>query len=86
MISHIECQNRLLTHLIFSIQESDVDDDDLGTTSQHKKVLGNLKDTDPTFYKFLLENDKDLLNFEDSDPDSGDDAEKVHKPPELLQV
>jgi nucleolar complex protein 2 len=63
-----------------------VDDNDLGTTSQHKKVLNNLKDTDPTFYKFLLENDKELLNFEDSDPDSGDDAEKVHKPPELLQV
>jgi nucleolar complex protein 2 len=44
--------------------------------------------SDPSFYKYLEENDKELLNFNDSDSD--DDSEgsedKVHKPPDELEV
>ncbi|XP_065332091.1 nucleolar complex protein 2 [Cloeon dipterum] len=60
---------------------------DIGTSKQHKDALNRLKDTDPGFYKFLLENDKDLLNFDasDSDSEAGDDGDKFHKPPETLQ-
>jgi len=39
---------------------------------QHKQALSNLEDSDPTFYKFLLENDKELLNFEDSEVEDGE--------------
>ncbi|XP_059473925.1 nucleolar complex protein 2 homolog [Neocloeon triangulifer] len=60
-------------------------EEDVGTTKQHKQALNRLKDTDPSFYKYLLQNDKELLNFEASDDDSDvDEDEKVHKPPETL--
>lgn len=56
--------------------------------TDHKKQLDNLKVTDPEFYKYLKENDGDLLNFDDSDLDSEDDEkrEKVHVAPEKLEV
>ncbi|XP_046667721.1 nucleolar complex protein 2 homolog [Homalodisca vitripennis] len=65
------------------------DEEDLFDDKQHKKSLANLKKTDPEFYQFLEENDKKLLQFDVSDSESGseiDDNEKVHKPPEQLEV
>ena len=54
--------------------ESIVPTDDTDTSSKpkskpksHKQALFNLSEDDPEFYKFLLENDKDLLEFNEGD-------------------
>ena len=52
--------------------------------------MASLKDKDPEFFKFLKENDQELLQFnesssEDEDDDLGEDR-KVHKPPKSLEV
>uniref|UniRef100_A0A1B6LVX7 Uncharacterized protein n=1 Tax=Graphocephala atropunctata TaxID=36148 RepID=A0A1B6LVX7_9HEMI len=62
---------------------------DLFDDKQHKKSLANLKETDPEFYNFLKENDKKLLQFDVSDSESEskiDDDDKIHKPPDQLEV
>lgn len=45
-------------------------DDDEGR--EHLLELSNLAEKDPEFYKYLQENDKDLLDF---DPDAAEDVE-----------
>ena len=58
-----------------------------GEASQQKKYLAGLKDNDPEFFNFLKENDKELLDFDESSTeDEDDDEEKVHRPPTALQV
>ena len=60
-----------------------------GQSTQQKNYLAGLKNKDPEFYKFLKENDEELLNFDESsseeDGDEGED-EKVHQPPTSLEV
>ena len=59
-----------------------------------KKYIHSLKDKEPEFYKFLKQEDAELLNFDESDSDDDekeggedDDEEgKVHKLPEQLEV
>lgn len=61
---------------------------------EHKKSLMKLKETDPEFYSYLKENDKNLLDFNLSDTDNDNesvadsDNESVlhHKPNDKLEV
>jgi len=56
-------------------------------SSKHKQVLDKMKDTDPEFYKYLEENDRDLLDFDVSDSsDEDEDKDKLHQPPSKLEV
>lgn len=63
---------------------------------EHKKSLMKLKETDPEFYSYLKENDKNLLDFNLSDTDNDSDNESIaindneselhHKPNDKLEV
>jgi len=63
-------------------------------SSKHKMSLDKLQKSDPDFYEFLKNEDKELLNFEESESDSSDDdadtgkpdGPRVHKLPQKLEV
>ncbi|XP_033326388.2 nucleolar complex protein 2 [Megalopta genalis] len=71
------------------INDEGSSDDDVDP-AQHKKSLMRLKKTDPEFYTYLKENDKNLLEFNVSDDDNDDDddkdTEKIHIPNTDLEV
>jgi nucleolar complex protein 2 len=58
--------------------DSDDDEDvDVGTLSMHKDDLEELKTSDPTFYKYLQENDAGLLDVgDDADADADADGDE----------
>ena len=68
-------------------EEDDSDEDsenEQEAAKKHKQTLEKLKASDPDFYKFLSENDRELLEFDTSD--SEDEAGgAVHKPPSTLE-
>ena len=41
--------------------------------SKHKSTLLKLEEKDPEFFKFLKENDEELLEFDESDDEDDDD-------------
>ncbi|CAG9536510.1 unnamed protein product [Cercopithifilaria johnstoni] len=54
-------------------EESMFNDTEDLTLSSHKKQLIELADSDPKFYKFLKEQESDLLQFDESDSDVEED-------------
>ncbi|KAG7212851.1 hypothetical protein KM043_002205 [Ampulex compressa] len=71
-------------------EDIDSDEGDMDP-KEHKKSLMKLKETDPEFYSFLKQNDKDLLKFDMSDDDddnelSDDEFEAKHVPNDKLEV
>jgi len=55
--------------------------------SQQKRYLASLQEKDPEFFKFLKENDQELLEFDESSSEEEEDEEgPLHKPPKSLEV
>ncbi|XP_069774480.1 nucleolar complex protein 2 homolog isoform X2 [Narcine bancroftii] len=53
-----------------------------GEVKEHKEQLLRLEEKDPEFFKFLVEHDQKLLNFDDS----SDEENPLHVLPEKLEV
>ena len=68
--------------------ESGDESDDDTAVKKHKKTLNKLKNTDPEFYQFLSENDRELLEFGSSDSEDDERGGQVHElpKPEELEV
>lgn len=68
--------------------EEDDQEEDQEADKKHKKSLKKLKEKDPQFYEFLEGHEKELLDFEAEDDDSGEEDEesgpKVKVTDELL--
>lgn len=59
------------------LPQDDIDglDDQLGAGARHEEELRKIKEADPQFYKFLVENDRALLDFRAPDEEGeGDEA------------
>lgn len=69
-------------------EDSDSSESNLNPVG-HKISLMKLKDTDPEFFKYLKENDKNLLDFnlsDNEDDSSVKDFDNRHIPNEELEV
>lgn len=51
------------------------EESDPAALERHKQELAALKESDPSFYKFLVENDKRLLDFGTDEPEEKDNEE-----------
>ena len=58
----------------------------MGKIKSHKKDIQSLETKDPEFYKFLQENDQQILNFGNDDEDEDEDDEEDHEQDEEFEV
>nr|XP_050023695.1 nucleolar complex protein 2 homolog [Dermacentor andersoni] len=65
--------------------ESSEDESDVDIEKQ-KEIVRKLKDTDPDFYQYLEEHDKDLLDFYTAEGDEGEAEEEPDEVPKKKQL
>ena len=67
-------------------EDEDEDEEEKVSSKKNKDYVKNLSRKDPELFKFLKENDQELLDLDSDDDSSDNEEEKVHQTPDQLEV